>query len=160
MSWTKRQFVEAAFEEIGYANYVYELVPEQLESALRRLDSMMATWNGLGIRLAYPLPDSPEFSDLDTRSTVPDSANAAIYMNLAVLLAPTVGKMVSQDTKIGAKAAYDILIQRATQPREMQFPDTMPAGAGNKTWRNNQDPFLQKPIDDIDAGSDSDIEFY
>jgi len=160
MSWTKRQFIEAAFEEIGYANYVYDLSPEQLEKALWRLDAMMASWNANGIRLAYPLPSSPELSDLDTETDVPDGANAAIYMNLGLSLAPTVGKMVAQETKSGAKSAYDILLIKAALPREMQMPGTLPAGAGSKTWRGSQDPFVKDPIDGLDAGNDSEIDFY
>ena len=33
MSWTKRQYIVDAFEEIGLASYVYDLQPEQLQSA-------------------------------------------------------------------------------------------------------------------------------
>jgi hypothetical protein len=51
MSYSKRQFVEAAFEEIGLASYVFDLQPEQIDSACRRLDTMMAQWNAVGIRL-------------------------------------------------------------------------------------------------------------
>lgn len=160
MSWTKRQFITTAFEEIGYADYVFDLQPEQLEKALWRLDSMMASWNAQGIRIGYPLPSTPEDSSLTTETSVPDSANMAIYMNLALVLAPTVGKMVSPETKAGAKTSYDILAQRAAAPVPMQFPGTLPSGAGNKPWRNTQDPFLNNPTDPIDAGSDSAIDFY
>lgn len=51
MAYTKRDIVAMAFEEIGLAGYVFDLQPQQLEGALRRLDSMMATWNGKGLRL-------------------------------------------------------------------------------------------------------------
>jgi len=74
MGYSKRQFVTAAFEEIGLASYVFDLNPEQMESALRRLDAMMADWNAKGIRLGYPLPSSPQNSDLDEQTNVPDSA--------------------------------------------------------------------------------------
>jgi hypothetical protein len=66
VSYTKRQFITAAFEEIGLASYVFDLQPQDLQTALRRLDAMMAEWNGKGLRLAYPIPLSPEDSDLDT----------------------------------------------------------------------------------------------
>ena len=75
MGYTKRQFISAAFEEIGLASYVFDLQPEQLESALRRLDAMMADWNAKGIRLGYPLPSSPQDSSLDEETLVPDSAS-------------------------------------------------------------------------------------
>ena len=103
MSWTKRQFVVQAFEEIGLASYVFDLSPEQMDSALRRLDSMMAAWNAKGIRLGYPIPGNPQDSSLEEKTGVPDSANEAVYMGLAVRLAPGFGKVVSPDTKSAAK---------------------------------------------------------
>jgi hypothetical protein len=56
MSYTKRQFVTAAFEEIGLASYVFDLTNDELTSACKRLDAMMADWNAKGIRLSYPIP--------------------------------------------------------------------------------------------------------
>ncbi|OYW93885.1 MAG: hypothetical protein B7Z23_04325, partial [Pseudomonadales bacterium 32-61-5] len=88
MGYSKRQFISAAFEEVGLASYVFDLQPQQIESALRRLDAMMAEWNAKGIRLGYPLPNSPESSDLSAESQVPDSANEAIITNLAIRIAP------------------------------------------------------------------------
>lgn len=159
MGWTRRQFVEQAFEEIGYASYTYDLEPEQLESAGRRLDAMVASWNGRGIRLGYPLPSSPEIADLDAETEVPDYANEAIYVNLALRIAPTVGKALAIETKINAKDLYKLLLQHASKPMEQQLPNTMPAGAGNKPWRFDNSPFLHGPMDPLLAGDDGPIEF-
>jgi len=158
MGYSKRQFVTAALEEIGLASYVFDMQPEQLQSAMRRLDSMMADWNGKGIRLGYPLPSSPEDSDLDQESEVPDSAFEAIITNLAIKIAPSYGKMVMPETKAAAKNAYNTLLQRATMPDEQQFPGTLPAGAGNKPWRVTDDPFIPKPVDPVLAGEDGPID--
>jgi hypothetical protein len=122
MSYKKRQFISAAFEEIGLASYVFDLQPEQLQSALRRLDAMMADWNAKGIRLGYPLPSSPQDSDLDEDTLVPDSAYEAIICSLGIRLAPSYGKQVMIETKTTAKQGYDILLQRATFPLEKQLP--------------------------------------
>lgn len=159
MGWTKRQFVTQAFEEIGLAAYVFDLTPEQMQSALRRLDSMMASWNAKGIRLGYPTPTDPQNSDLDEQTNVPDSSNEAVYLNLAIRLAPGFGKTPSPETKSSAKAAYDTLMSLAAMPVEQQLPGTMPAGAGNKPWRVYDDPFLRKPVDPLLAGEDGTIEF-
>lgn len=158
MGWTKRQFVTQAFEEIGLAAYVFDLNPEQLQSGLRRLDSMMATWNAKGIRLGYPLPSSPQDSDLDEQTNVPDSSNEAIYLNLALRFAPSFGKTPSVDTKATAKAAYDNLLSIAAMPMEMQLPGTLPVGAGNKPWNIDQ-PFVNPPVDPLLAGQDGEIQF-
>lgn len=159
MGYSKRQFVAAAFEEIGLASYVFDLQPEQLQSALRRLDAMMADWNGKGIRLGYPLPGSPQDSELDEPTLVPDSANQAILTNLAIRLAPSYGKMLMPETKAVAKDSYNTLLQRATAPIPQQMPGTMPAGAGNKPYRNNDNPYLRPPVYPTLAGPDGPIEY-
>lgn len=159
MGYSKRQFVAAAFEEIGLASYVFDLSPEQLQAALRRLDAMIADWNGKGIRLGYPLPGSPQDSDLDEPTLVPDSANQAILTNLAIRIAPSYGKVVMPETKAVAKDSYNTLLQRATMPPEQQLPATMPSGAGNKPWRVYDNPFIRPPVDPVDAGPDGPLQF-
>jgi hypothetical protein len=159
MGYSKRQFIYAAFEEIGLASYVFDLQPEQLESARRRLDAMMADWNAKGIRLGYPIPSSPQDGSIDDETNVPDSAYEAIICSLGVRLAPSYGKQVMPETKVNAKQGYDVLLQRATYPLEKQFPDTMPLGSGNKPWRVYDNPFVQPPVDPVTAGPDGPIEF-
>lgn len=159
MSFTKRQFVEKAFAKIGMAGYIFDLQPEQLQDALRDLDSMMEAWSAKGIRVGYPAPSSPENSDLDEETGVPDSANEAIYYSLGVRIAPDYGKTVSPSVAFFAKQAYDQLLALAAVPMERQFPGTMPSGAGNKPWRTYDSPFLAPPVDPLLAGPDGPIEF-
>lgn len=160
MGWTKRQFVEQAFEEIGLAAYVYDLTPEQMQSALRRLDAMMAGWNTNGIRIGWPVPSTPDASELDVDTKVPDAANEAIYINLGLRIAPSFGKQISAETKADADAAYSNLLNQTSAPTpERQFPNSMARGAGNKPWRNVNNPFLNKPVDPLEAGSDNEITF-
>lgn len=150
MGWTKKQFIEQAFDEIGLASYVFDMSASDLQNALRKLDSMVATWNGNGMMLSYPLPSSPSTSDINIELNIPDYANEAIYTNLAARLASSFGKTASIETMRSAKASYQVLLNRSYVPREMQFPSTMPAGAGNKTWRISGDPFLNKPVERLD----------
>jgi len=159
MGWTKRQFVTQAFEEFGLASYVFDLTPEQLQSALRRLDTMIAAWNALGIRLGYPLPSSPQDSDLDEQTNVPDSSNEAHLHHLANQTGTSYGQEVHADTKATAKESYNTLLSRAAMPMEQQLPSTMPAGAGNKPWRVYDNPFIRPPVDPVLAGQDGPIEF-
>jgi len=156
MAYTKRDIINMAFEEIGLAAYVFDLQPQQLEGALRRLDVMMATWNGKGIRLGYPLPSSPGASDLDQDTDVTDAALEAMALNLAVRIAPGYGKAISPDTKASAKNAYNQIIAQAAKPIEMQLDNmSVPSGQGNKGWRYDNDPFLRTPIDPLTVGPDS-----
>lgn len=156
MSYTKRQFINQAFSQIGLAHYQFDLSPEQLEAALQQLDSMMAVWNAKGIKLGYPIPASPQNSDIDQETGVPDVANEAISLNLALRIAPTFGKALQQSTAAIAKMSYDNLLSLAAMPPQQQMPGTMPSGAGNKPWRTFDDAFLRPPSDDplgVDAGN-------
>ena len=159
MSYTKRQFVRGAFEELGLGAYAYDLGSEEMQFGLRRLDAMLAEWNGRGIRLSYPIPSSPENSDLDEETSVPDRANETIICNLAVRLAPSYGKTVAMETKANARRGYNTILAVAAFPPEMQMPNTMPAGAGQKAWRDSGDPFLGDPEDPLQAGNDAAIDF-
>lgn len=132
MSWTKRQIIEQAFEEIGLASYIFDITPDQLESALRRLDLMVASWQARNIQIGYPLPASPQNSNIDEPIETSLNNNEALVLNLAVRLAPAYGKSLSPDTKATAKLLYDQLLSEAAMPYEQQFPRTMPLGAGYK----------------------------
>jgi len=155
VSYTKREFVYAAFAEIGYASYAFDLDSNDIEAAMRRMDSMLAGWNALGIRIGYPLPANPTDSDLDELTTVPDSANESIITNLAIRIAPGLGKTVSQDTKITARAAYSTLLARSAMPSEIQL-GSLPSGAGNKSFDS---PFLAEPESPLTVGNDSELTF-
>jgi len=157
MSWTKRQFVLQAYEEIGLAVYAYDLSPEQLQSGMKKMDAMIATWNGRGIRLGYPIPSNPQNSDLDQMTEVPDSANEAIYLNLALRIAPSFGKIITLETRQSAHQAYQVLLSRAVMPNEMQISG-LPKGAGYKAIDNS--PFLDKPSNPILTGQDGTLDLY
>ena len=155
MSYTKRQLVEAAMAEIGLASYAFDLMPEQRELALRRLDSMMAEWNTRGLRLGYPVPDNPADSDIDSDSNLPDAAWEAVITNLALRMAPSYGKQVNVETKVTARHALNTILSRASMPSQMKLP-SMPSGAGNKTY---DDPFTSEPTTDLIAGPDATLDF-
>lgn len=156
MGWTKREYITAALEEIGLANYVFDLTPEQLQSALRRLDTMIAQWNGYGIRLGFPLSKDPSDAELDTVTMVPDFAHEAIITNLAVKMAPSYGKVVMPETKEMARSGYRMLTERFAMPPEQQLPASMPKGAGKK---DRSRPYLRQPADPILSGDDGVLDF-
>jgi len=161
MGYTKRQFIEAAFDELGMAAYTFDMQPEQYQSALRRLDAMMADWYERGILLGYPLPGSPQGSSLEEQTLVPDRANDAIITNLAVRLAPSYGKQIQPATMTSARYALNTLLVRAARPGVMQFPSQTPAGAGNKYWGQFWGPFLRPPQADevlVESGGEIELE--
>lgn len=142
MSWRKRDLVEAAFEEVGLAAYSFELQPEQLQSALRRMDAMVAEWVERGLQIGYNAT-----GDIDADSGIALSANAAVYLQLALRISPSLGKIPAPETKAAASAAMDTLYIAAAQPLQRQQPGDMPRGEGQKPWRSIYTPFMPAPTD-------------
>lgn len=160
MTWTKRQLVDEAFAELALAGYTFDITPEEQQTALRRLDTMMATWEGRGVRVGYAFPSSPDTSDLDTDSGLPDRAVETVYLHLAIRIATGFGKMLPSATRKAASEGYEALLWAGAQPQQQQLPNTMPRGAGNKPWRTVNQPFFPTPSDDplqVGRGGDLDI---
>ena len=157
MTYTRRDFVNGALEEIGLASIAYDATADELVGAMRRLNAMMAEWNARGIRIGYPIPSGPNSGELDDETNVPDSAWEAVVLNLAIRIAPSYGKQVLPATMTGAKRAFNALLNLHAQPAEMQLP-VMPAGAGNKPWRY-YGTYLPDPENRLEAGPDSLLEF-
>ena len=159
MSWTKRQIVEQAYEAIGYAFYDFDMSPEQMQTGLRSLDAMAATWNGRGIRIGYPLPSSIAAGTADESAGVPDFAVEALYSNLALRIAPGAGKEVAPELRAQAGAAYKALLSRSAAPIErVTNTHAAPLGQGQKYWRTSRDPFQRADGLRIDNGPDSELD--
>ncbi|MGD2065745.1 MAG: packaged DNA stabilization gp4 family protein [Candidatus Bathyarchaeota archaeon] len=159
MSWTKKDIIESAFDSIGLSGHSFDLQPEEYESALRKLDTMMATWNGKGIRLGYPIPSGPNSSDISDDSFVPDWSLEAIYLNLAIRIAPSFGKMIHPDVKASSKEAYDSMMQRLSTPPEYQVSG-VPKGQGSKSWRYSDGVFIPEQDQPLTDGSNDTLDFY
>ncbi|QNX46379.1 packaged DNA stabilization gp4 family protein [Acinetobacter seifertii] len=157
MSWTKRQIIEQAYEELGLAAMFYDLQPEQIENARRKMDTMVAVWSTKNIQVGYPLPSEANSSDVDQETNVPDYAVEALYLNLAIKIAPSHGKTVSPDTKISAKNAYNTLFAKsASNPPKMKYSCELPSGAGNKSC----DPFIRQHQDNDVLTPDQSAGFF
>lgn len=141
MSYTKGELVEMAMEEIGIASYEFDISPEQITTALRRLNSMMAEWNARGITLPFPI-SKPGDSSLE-ESNIPDWAIEATITNLGIRLAPSYGKTISMETRITAKQAYTTMCSIFAKPKESQLP-SMPKGAG---YKSTGSPYTPAPVE-------------
>jgi hypothetical protein len=156
--WKKKKIIQQSFSELALAGYVYDLDPDQLEDALRQLDTMMAFWSSKGIAIGYLLPAGPDESSMDDDSGIPDTAVDAVYTNLAIKLAAGRGKTLTADTKLRAKQGFDTLLGAAARAaaRQVPMPNTMPRGAGNKPWRGCGSPFFPGPADTLDTTTGGD----
>jgi len=138
MSYTKGDLAHSALEEIGIAEYSFDIEPEMLESAIQKLDAMMAEWSGKGITLSFPI-SKKENSSPDDDSNIPDWAWKAVITNLAIEIAPSYGKTVAMETKVAAKQAYNTVYGIFSVPKRSQM-GSMPMGAGYKSRRTRFTP--------------------
>ncbi len=159
MSWTKRQIVIEAYSSIGITDSIYDIDPEQLQRGVRRLDAIMLKWDSEGIYLSYSFALDPDDADLDTPTNLPLYAVTAIYLALAINLAPTLGKAVTPDMRTEARQAFQKVLSRAAMPEEQEFT-TLSSGAGNKSesrvWNA---PFLRKKKRGIKLDQDDELDF-
>lgn len=155
MSYSKRQLVEAALGELGLSDFAWDIMADQLDRAIRRLDAMIATWNAQGIRLGYPLPGSPDKSDGSEDTGLPDSAWEAVITNLAIRIAPSFGKAASPETRATARNSFGVLIKAAAMPPELAMP-AMLAGAGAK---DTSAPFTAEDEDLLATGAGDSLEY-
>lgn len=138
---TKGELIGDAFAELAIASYVFDLEPEEQQTALRRMDALLAVWESKGILLGYQYG-----GELTDESGLPQYAHEPVVCALAVRLAPGFGKTVSAQTLTAAKSGYDGLMSRSAFPPEQQLR-TLPSGAGNKPDHYVQQPFLPAPTD-------------
>lgn len=150
MGWSKRDFINQAYAEIGIAAHDFDIQPEQYQHAARILDAMMAEFNTRGVRVGYTINKTANSQALDDDTGVRDAANACVYLNLACRLAPTHGKQLNPETVKAASSAYGALVvSLACEKPRIAYPHSLPRGAGNKPWRRDGDNFM--PLTETEA---------
>lgn len=140
-SITKRTLVEMAWEDCGLPGYQFEATPEENASAIRRMDAMMREWQARGIELGYYFPTAVGESDPDDPALIPDTAVNGVAGQLAMRLAPGLGKTMSAEGKKAANGAF-IAIQASVQRLpDAQMTRNTPRGSGNPYWSTWQ-PYI------------------
>ena len=123
----KRDIIELAHEFCGLAGFEFEHSPEEIGSALRKLDLMMTEWPW--DQLGYNAPVDGKSVPEDA-SGLADKDVPAVYMHLAMLIAPALGKALSSESKTAMREAFDRLSARySSVPRGRYAPRT-PRGSG------------------------------
>lgn len=158
MAWTKRQIINQAFDEIGIASYQFDVTTAEIENATRRLDTMIGTWEGMGIKLRYPFPYYQIDSSINSDSGIPIYATEAVYLGLAIRLASGYGKTVSPETKKSFADAFYALQNRtvgATPERKIDA-SSIPLGAGCKSW-GSYDAFFPTPEEALETANNDEL---
>jgi hypothetical protein len=132
----KRDIIELAFEELGSAGYEFERTPEEVVSALRRLNMMMAEWPWS--QLTYSLPNYGHGSPEESSGLADDAVNAVAY-ELAVRLGGIWGATLSgAQRKMAADAKAQAL--PAVVPLARMAPGTL-RGSG-RGWNRPRTRYI------------------
>lgn len=131
---SKRQIVEMAYEECSLAGYEFNLTPEELFSALRKLDALMARWKESSRDLGYNFPTVFGEGDLDEASLIPDAAVEGAAISLAMALAPAMGKQMSGESRARLNKAMSAISALCAKRPEQGWSRSTIAGAGNRRW--------------------------
>lgn len=154
MGWTKREIISDAYAELALAGFDFDLTADEMQFGLRRLDTLLATWSNLGIRIGYAFGPSADGSTLDQDSGLPLNAMEAVIPALAIRIAGSKGKAVPATTARSAKFAYDALLANLAKEsvRPVQLAQSF-AGAGNKyrTYTKAPDLSILKMADNGDV---------
>ena len=129
-----------AYEEASLAGYEFDVTPEELSTALRRLDALMAEWEPT-IALGYNFPAIFGTGDLNDPSGIPDFAIDVAAKYLALRIAPMMGKTYSAESRYALAAGMRDLRARTVVVPTATLPRTTPRGTGNR-WLSRWMPYV------------------
>lgn len=122
---TKIQLVSMAFDELRINGITSSADSEDEVLALQSLEQLVSE---LQIDIGWRFEAEP---DPNTMSGIPQYAESAIYMALAVRIAPRYGKDPGM-LRMQASAAMSALVARVKKPRQISYSTRMPMGLGNR----------------------------
>lgn len=125
----KRDLIEMAFEECGSAGYEFERTPEEVSSALRKLNAMMGEWpwNQLG----YPLPTYGLGLPEELSGIGPENVQA-VALHLAMRIAPNMGATLPPETRAAMTRSFNMLCSRYTTPPASYMASNTLRGMGHR----------------------------
>ena len=148
--YSKLDLVNAAFNEIGFANYVYDIDPDQLNRVMMQMDAMMMSWKSQGINVGYYQTYTPGQSDLNSDSGLPSTAIEACYLGLAKRIAPSLGKTLSLETAKNFGEAWRAMLSNIVRDIPYKQPAHLLAGSGNRGYVDNVFlPTTEATIDEL-----------
>ena len=123
---TMREVVQDAFEEIGVKTAEVALTNDELQSGIRRCNDLLTQWDDTGVIVGYnPVLNGDDTLEIDR------NAVRAIKKSLAMDLAPSYQKVVSQALAAAVNDSYNALLVSGTNLSNVTYPDTLPLGSGN-----------------------------
>lgn len=141
-----------AYGKCGLAGYELGRTPEETNDAATELDAMMLEWPFS--LLGYVQP-TYGVSAPDEQSGIPPDTLAAVATQLALRLAPNMGKTLSSEAQASVARSMALLHAHpmVTQVPSQPFQAHTPRGMGNKGFRQFIDPFIEEQFSDVNTAA-------
>lgn len=130
---TKLEHINSAYSKMRISGLTVQPTPEDLETALIRLEDMMGLLYGSTINIGYNFEEKP---DGNSPSGVTREHNDMIASNLAIKLLPDFGKTATVELNKEARGTFantEAIVAR-DRLRGVAYPSRMPRGSGNRNW--------------------------
>jgi hypothetical protein len=134
---TGTDFVTRALTRIGIRASETSLEASELQDGLDMLNDMLSNWEESGYNLGF----SP-IANLTDEVRVPRGANAAIIDSLAIVLAPEYSRPISPALAASVKIHFDNMLRANVFIGDVDYPSTLPKGAGNECDNLLDDTFF------------------
>lgn len=121
-----------------------DLEPAEIQSTIRYMNRYMTMIDAEGVSLGYT-----KVSNLNDPITIPDGAIMGLIKNVAVMLAPQYGAVVTPELAMAAREGMSAMENLAIEVFPASFPCTLPIGSGNEWNGYNTQRFFPCSSDQI-----------
>ncbi len=135
----KRRIIEMAFGKCTLAGYEFGRTAEETNDALSELNAMMLEHPFSALGYVQPVYGIGSAEDL---SGIPDDTLAAVATQLALRIAPNMGKSLSPEAQTAIQRSMDYLQAKVATIPTMPFAAHTPRGAGGRTIARG--PFIEE----------------
>lgn len=127
---TKIETIKSAYSQLRISGLTVQPASENVETALCRLEDMMAEYDGAGVCVGYNFENEP---DPNSITNVQRKYWQMMASNLAVRLIADFNKQVPQALLMQASASYSSASSSvaAERIRQVPYPSRQPIGSGN-----------------------------
>ena len=128
------------------------LEASELQSTLRYINRWMTQLSAMGVNLGYTKVDS-----INDDITIPDGAVLGLIKNVALMIAPQYGAIVTAELAEAARDGLKAMRKLGVNIEQTRLPDTLPIGSGNESYTGSYSHFFAGELDQIISESSQNI---
>ena len=126
--------VNGALRKLGINPSDSTITGQEMLDGIESLNDMLIEWENSGIVLGFsPIADPADIV------RIPRGTENAVKANLSGRMASDYSKQLSPALIAEISASTDNMLRIISKPLDVEFPDTLPLGAGNQCIDINED---------------------